>query len=497
MLMKLKRIYLSPKVFLTVNNLHKLTLTEAIAGLKNKSFTSVELTEACITQITKIDQKVKAFVTTTFDNAREQAAQADKLINERGVEVFNDYPLLGVPYACKDNFSTEGIQTTASSNILVGYKPPYESTVSKKLKNAGAVLLGKTNMDAFAHGSSTETSDFFKTKNPWDLRKVPGGSSGGSAVAVAANMCIFSIGSETAGSVRGPASWCGITGLKPTYGRVSRYGVIAMASSTDSPGVLAKSTEDAAIVLEIIAGKDSLDATSSPKQVEKYADFSNRKKITNLKIGVPKSYLEIELEEGVKKAIHESIKTFKELGATIVDIDLLDPKYSIAVYTILQRSEVSSNLARFDGIRFGSTRDSFGDEARRRMMLGAYALSSGYYDAYYSKAQKVRTLIVNDFNNAFSKVDVILGPTMPCTALNLGESDNSPMFGELMDVLAEPSAIAGLSAMSLPCGFSNDMPVGVQLIGKQFAEKELLDIAYEYQLSTDFHKKFPEVEKYV
>jgi len=344
-------------------------------------------------------------------------------------------------------------------------------------------------MDAFAHGSSTETSDFFKTKNAWDFDRVPGGSSGGSATAVAADMCIFAIGSETAGSIRLPASWCGVTGFKPSYGRVSRYGVIAMASSTDSPGPLAKTVEDCAYILNIIAGQDLNDATSSQLPVEDYIKGLNDFDIKKLKIGRAKSYFDMDLEEGLKEKVEQVLEVYKSLGAQIIDIDLMDPKYSIAVYTILQRSEVSSNLGRFDGIRYGNDRTHFGFEAKKRAMLGTYTLSAGYYDAYYSKAQKVRTIIVEDFNKAFSNVDLIVGPTTPCTAIKFGEGEKSSMFGELMDVLAEPSSIAGLSAVSLPCGLLNGLPVGIQLMGDKGKENMLLSVANKYQQATNFHKE--------
>jgi aspartyl-tRNA(Asn)/glutamyl-tRNA(Gln) amidotransferase subunit A len=474
-----------------VDNLNKLTLIQALKGLKEKEFTSRELVSSCISEIEKHDSQVEAFITLLKKEALEQAEAADKLILKKGPEVFDEHPLLGIPYACKDNYSTEGIQTTASSNILKGYIPPYESTVTGKLKKAGAILLGKTNMDAFAHGSSGETSDFMITKNPWNLGKAPGGSSAGSAAAVASDMCIFAVGSETAGSVRGPASWCGVTGLKPTYGRVSRYGLIAMASSTDSPGPLTKTAEDAALILQVLAGKDPLDATTSPKKADFYYKETKEYNLKGVKIGKPRSYFEIELEREVRDRVDSAIKQLGELGAEIVEIDLLDPKYSIAVYTILQRSEVSSNLARFDGIRYGQDRSAFGFEAKKRMMLGAYTLSAGYYDAYYAKAQRVRTLIVEDFNKAFEKVDLIAGPSMPCVALDLGESDKSPMFGELMDVLAEPSSIAGLPGISINCGFGGGMPVGLQLIGPQFAESNILGAAHGYQQNTTYHLQKP------
>lgn len=432
----------------------------------------------------------------------EKAREADKLISEKGPEIFEEKPLLGVPYACKDNFCTKGVETTVSSAILKGFIPSYESTVTKKLKEAGAVLLGKTNMDAFAHGASTETSDFFPTKNPWDTGRVPGGSSGGSAAAVAADMCVFATGSETAGSIRGPAAWCGVTGLKPSYGRVSRYGLIAMASSTDSPGPITKTVEDAALVLRVLAGKDPFDATTSPKSVPNYLAELERFDLKGLKVGKPGSFFgfsegpsKASLERGVKDAVEKGVKELEKLGAEIVEVDLMDPKYSIAVYTILQRSEVSSNLARFDGIRFGHSRDSFGFEARKRMMLGAYALSAGYYDQYYAKAQKVRTLLVEDFAKAFEKVDVLIGPCMPCVALPLGESDKDPMFGEFMDVLTEPAAIAGLTAINVPCGFSEELPVGMQIMGPMFEESKVLGAARVYQDATDWHERRPKLSK--
>ena len=469
--------------------LNQFSVAEAIEGLKQKEFSSVDLVNACFSQIEKLDEKINAFVTLTKDKALEIAEKADDEIAKKGLEAFVGKKLLGIPFACKDNFSTKGILTTASSNVLKNYIPPFESTVNKKLLNAGAILLGKTNMDAFAHGSSTETSDFFKTKNPWNLNKVPGGSSGGSAAAVASDMCTFAIGSETAGSIRGPASWCGVTGLKPSYGRVSRYGVVAMASSTDSPGPITKTAEDSALILRVIAGKDPFDATSSNMPVPNYPNDSENYPLKGIKIGKPKSYFEIELEIGVKQKVEEAIAEFKKLGAEIVEMDLLDPKYSIAVYTILQRSEVSSNLARYDGIRYGNDRSNFGFEAKKRIMLGTYALSSGYYDAYYAKAQKVRTLIVEDFNKAFEQVDLIIGPSMPCVALNLGESSKSSMFGELMDVLAEPSSIAGIPGISIPCGLSEGMPVGVQLMGKMGSELQIISAARTFQTVTSFHKE--------
>lgn len=465
-----------------------LNLQEALEGLKNKEFTSYDLTKSCISRIEKYDSKVKAFLTLNFENALTDAKAADEEIEKYGVDAFNKKPLLGIPYALKDNFSTKGIRTTASSKMLENYIPPFESTVSQKLKDAGAIMLGKTNMDAFAHGSSTETSDFLKTANPWDLERVPGGSSGGSAAAVSANMCIFSIGSETAGSIRGPASWCGVSGFKPSYGRVSRYGVVAMASSTDQPGPICKSIWDASYVLSIIAGHDINDATSVTNFVPKYYQ-TNFKDLT---IGIPKSYFDIEMDEEIKKLTLDFIEKLKELGFKTKEIDLISPKYSIGVYTIVQRSEVSSNLARLDGIRYGHTRDMFGFEAKKRMFLGAHVLSSGYHDKYYTKAQKVRTLIINDFEKAFEEVDLIVSPTMPITALKFGEGEKNPLFGEMMDVLHEGSAVSGLAAISVPIGFSKGLPVGGQLISRRIDEEKLAFAGILYQNNTDYHKKFKE-----
>ena len=472
-----------------MSKLNEMTLLQTLEGLKAGDFSSVEVTKACLARIEELDPKVKAFVTVTKDKALADAEKSDAEIAEKGESAWDAKPLLGVPFALKDNFSTDGITTTASSNVLKDYVPPFNATVTQKLFDAGAVMLGKTNMDAFAHGSSTETSDFYKTDNPWDHDRSPGGSSGGSAAAVAGNMCIFAIGSETAGSLRGPASWCGITGLKPTYGRVSRYGVVAMASSTDSPGPLTKNALDAAYVLKVIAGKDPNDATSSQEKTQDYLGKAKDFDLTGLKIGRPKSYFEIELEDGVKERVEEALEKFKELGAEIVEMDLMDPKYSIAVYTILQRSEVSSNLARLDGIRYGGPRTEFGFEAKKRMMLGAYSLSVGYYDAYYAKAQRVRTLMIEDLNKAFEEVDLIIGPTMPNVAMKLGESEKYPMFGELMDVLAEQSSIAGICGISVPCGLSEGLPVGVQLMGPMFKEDQILGAAHVFQENTEYHKE--------
>ena len=478
-----------------MKKLNELTLIEALTGLKKGNFSSVDLVNACYDSINKHNNKVQAFITIIpREKSLELAKAVDRLILSDGTEAFERKPLLGIPYSCKDVYNTIGIQTTAGSNILKGYIPPYESTVTRKLKDAGAILIAKDNQDAFGHGGSTEQSDFFTTKNPWDTSRLPGGSSGGTAAAVVSNFVIFGIGEDTGGSIRCPASWCGVTGLKPTYGRVSRYGVIAMASSTDCPGPICKSVEDIAIVMEIISGQDELDSATVNVPVEKY--FSNIEQfgVKNMKVGIAKSFFSEAMEPGVVERVNRATEIYKNLGAQIVEVDVLDPKYALAVYTIVQRSEVSSNLARFDGIRFGHSRGNFGFEAKKRMMLGAYVLSAGYYDAYYSKAQKVRTKIIENFNEVFKKVDVLLAPTLPGVAQKIGASSESPFFGELIDTLQLPASMSGIPSLALPCGFSENLPVGMQMMGPQFSEAKILQVGYAFQQATDFHKKFPSLE---
>lgn len=465
-------------------NLHDLTITSATDMLKKREISSAELTKMYLEQIEKLEPMLNAFVTITKEKAMEQAEQADKLLTEG-----RDAPLLGIPFSIKDNFSTKGIRTTASSKVLDNYIPPYSATVAEKLEKAGIVLLGKTNMDAWAHGSSTETSDYGVTHNPWNLDRLPGGSSGGAAASIASDEVLGAIGSETAGSIRLPASWCGVVGLKPTYGRISRYGVIAMASSTDSPGPITKTVSDAALVLEILAGKDSKDATTGNQQAKPYTKLLTEKR--TMTIGIADDYFN-GIDSEIAQKVMEALDVLKKQGHTIKTIELFDPKYAIDVYTILQRSEVSSNLARMDGIRFGNDRSFFRDEAERRIMLGTFALSSGYYDAYYKKTQKVRTLIIEDFKKAFESVDVIIGPTTPTTALPLGATKDNPMFGELMDVLVEPSSIAGLPGINMPVGFSKEkLPIGMQIMGKQFDEETILNLAYQYEKETNWRKEKP------
>lgn len=470
--------------------LNQLTIKETRDGLRNKKFSSVELIKACLKQIKKVEKQINAFVTVCENEALEQAKKADEQFNNLTIEQLNNYPLLGIPISIKDNFSTKGIKTTASSKILGNYFPVYDATIVEKLKNAGMILLGKTNMDAWAHGSSTETSDFGATKNPWNTGFLPGGSSGGSAASIAVNETIGSIGSETAGSIRQPASWCGVVGLKPTYGRVSRYGLIAMVSSLDCPGPITKTAEDSAILLNVLAGIDTKDATTSPKKTQDYTNNLS-KSIKGLRIGISNDYFN-GVDKEVAEKVKNAIKVLEKQGAVIKNIKLFNPQYSVSVYTIIQRAEVSSNLARYDGVRYGLNRNNFGDEAKRRIMLGTYVLSAGYHDQYYNKALKVRTIIVKDFKNAFNNVDIIVGPTCPSTALPVGSSKNHPMFGEVADILVEPSTIAGLPGMNVPCGFSkNGLPIGMQIIGNQFQESLILNVAHKYEQDAEFYKIRP------
>ena len=436
------------------------SVTELLELISAKKASLAEVNELYLSRSIKYNKKLNAYVSIN------ESAAVDTL-----------------QIAIKDNHCTKGIRTTASSRVLDQFVPEYESTVTSRLLESSISTLGKTNMDAWAHGSSTETSDYGPSMNPWDVTKMPGGSSGGSAVVVAAGLSVAAIGSETAGSIRLPASWCGVVGLKPTYGRVSRYGVVAMGSSLDCPGPMTRTVEDAAHLLQIIAGHDPYDATSSDRPVEDYKTMMKRgRKFT---LGIPHEYLE-GVPNDIKRNLLETFKIFESLGHTVKYIHLLNPTYSISDYTIIQRAEVSSNLARYDGIRYGGGRELMGQEAKRRIMLGTYTLAHGYYDAYYKKAQKVRTLIIQNFEEAFKDVDLIIGPTTPITAMTLGESAKYPFFGELMDRLAEPSSMAGLPAISIPIGLDNmDMPIGLQIIGPQFAEGLILDLAYQYERETD------------
>lgn len=471
--------------------LNELTITEAGEGLRGKKFSSVELTKACLEQLKSVEPKINAFITVCENEALDKAKWADKQLASPAGGL-NNYLLLGIPIAIKDNFCTHKVRTTAASKVLDDFIPPYDATVVHKLKEAGVVVIGKTNMDAWAHGSSTETSDYQTTRNPWNLNHLPGGSSGGSATATAADEVIASLGSETAGSIRQPSAWCGVVGLKPTYGRVSRYGLISMASSLDCPGPITKTIGDAAMLLSILAGYDPQDATSSQNPVPNYMEkLSND--IKGIRIGISEDYFE-GVDTEVQNSVKQAIKHLEGQGAQIKQVKLFEPKYAIAVYTLIQRGEVSSNLARYDGIRFGNDRSYFGEEAKRRIMLGTYILSAGYYDQYYNKAQKVRSLIVEDFKRAFQEVDLVVGPTSPSLALPVGSSKDHPMFGEMADVLVEPSTIAGLPGVSIPCGFSKQgLPIGMQIFGPQFSEEKILNLAYQYEQTTQWHTRKPKL----
>ncbi len=461
-----------------------MTILKAHKGLKNKDFSSRELTLSCLKRIEEVEDDLNAFITVTAKEALDKADEVDEKIAVGG-EIS---PLAGIPMAVKDIFCTKGIETTAGSNILKGFISPYDATVIKKLKAQNVVIIGKTNCDAFAHGSSGENSDFGPTKNPYDLERVSGGSSSGSAAAVASGEAIFAIGTDTGGSTRLPAGFCNLVGLKPTYGRVSRYGVIAMASSLDSPGPITKTVEDCALVTRVMAGQDPLDSTTSNVPVPNYdSSCGPLARFKDLKIGVPKEYFQEGIEPEVGKLVRGAIEKFEELGAKIVEISLPHTKYGVATYALTCHPEVSSNLARYDGIRFGHQRESFGEEAKRRIMLGTFALSSGYYDQYYQKAQKVRTLIKRDFDEAFKKVDVIITPTSPTVPFKLGEKTEDPLKMYLSDIFMVPVNLAGIPALNLPCGFvetsGKKLPVGMQIIGPQFSEELLFRTGYSYEQS--------------
>jgi len=464
--------------------LTKITVKKAALALKDKKVSSKELTSLAFEQIEKLEPRIGAFLTLTKEIAERQAEKVDKLIaNNQEIG-----PLAGIPMGIKDIIVTKDIRTTAGSKILSDFIPPYSATVHEKLNNAGAVLIGKTNLDEFAMGASTENSAYKITKNPWNLDRVPGGSSGGSAVSVAADMVFYSLGSDTGGSIRQPASFCGVVGLKPTYGRVSRYGLMALASSLDQIGSFTKSVEDCALILSAISGRDENDATSVDKDVPDYTRFLNSD-VRGVKLGVPKEYFGDGIASQVKDTVRRAITRLESLGAKVVDISLPRSKEAIAVYYLILPSEASANLARFDGIRFGKTREEFGPEVKRRIMLGTYALSSGYYDAYYLKAAKVRTLIYKEFENAFEKVDVIVGPTSPVLPFKIGERVDDPLQMYLADILTVPVNLAGLPGMSIPCGLVSGLPVGLQIIANHWQEAKIFNVAYAYEQNFPFLEK--------
>ncbi len=471
--------------------LNQLTIKEAQEGLRKKKFSSVELVRACLAQIKKHDKKIDAFITVCEKEALEEAGKADKLFDKQQT-TNNKQSLLGIPIGVKDLYLTKGIKTTAGSKVLDDYLPQYDATVVKRLREAGAIILGKTNLDAWAHGSSGENSDYGVTRNPWSLTHVPGGSSSGSAAALAANMCLASTGTDTGGSIRLPASFCNLVGLKPTYGRVSRYGIVAMASSLDSIGHFSQTVFDAALILNITAGKDDFDATTPKKEVPDYTKEIGRG-IKGLKIGIPSEYFGDGLDKGVKRVAEEAIKKIEELGGRFIKISLPHTQYALAVYYIIQPSEVSSNLARYDGIRYGFLRERFADEAKRRIMLGTFALSAGYYEAYYQKAMRVRTLIKEDFEKAFEKVDLIIAPISPTPPFKIGEKVNDPLKMYLSDVLTVTANIAGIPGLSVPAGFVGGLPVGIQFLGPQFSEELLFQVGHAYEQATDWHQRRPEL----
>ena len=486
--------------------LSRLTIAEASRRLRDGSVTSVDLTQACIDRIEAVDAKINAVVCKTFDRALEHAKKIDASPSEGRTA------LAGIPYLNKDVFCEEGVPSTVASNVLRGglhgkdYIPPFDSTTTRKLKEAGAVSLGHANTDEFVMGSSTESSCYGTSKNPWDTTRVPGGSSGGSAAGVAADEAIFATGTDTGGSIRQPAALTGTTGLKVTYGRVSRYGVIAMTSSLDTIGPICKTAEDCAIVLEAIAGHDPLDATTPDVAVPSYSKLLEGS-MKGMKIGIPTEYFAEGLHPEVAASVKDAVKAYEEMGATVVDLSLPHTKYGVATYYVLCPCEVSSNLARYDGVRYGSAGSpqapqslveyyeqvrsgGFGAEVKRRIMIGTHALSAGYYDAYYRQAQKIRTLVLQDFTEAFKKVDLLVTPTTPNPAFAIGSKTNDPVTMYMEDVCTIPASLAGVPALSLPCGFTKDgLPIGLQIIGPAFEEAKVLMAGHQYQKQTDWHSR--------
>ncbi|MBV2121230.1 MAG: Asp-tRNA(Asn)/Glu-tRNA(Gln) amidotransferase subunit GatA [Candidatus Thiodiazotropha taylori] len=481
--------------------MHKKTIVELAAGLKAGEFSSVELTGHFLERIERLDGNINAFITTTAEQALAEAAAADEKLKAGDAG-----PLTGIPIVQKDIFCTQGVKTSCGSRMLDNFISPYDATVVTKLKQAGVVTLGKANMDEFAMGSSNETSFYGNVHNPWDRERVPGGSSGGSAAAVAARMAAAATGTDTGGSIRQPAALCGITGLKPTYGRISRFGMIAFASSLDQAGPMTASAEDAALMLQAMAGFDPRDSTSADHPIPDYSATLNDS-LAGLKIGLPKEYFEEGLDEGVRSSIEAALEVYKGLGAEVVEISLPNSAMAVPTYYVVAPAECSSNLSRFDGARFGyrcedpkdledlykrSRGEGFGAEVKRRIMIGTYALSAGYYDAYYLKAQKTRHLISDDFKQAFEQVDVIMGPATPAPAFKLGEKTDDPVTMYLNDIYTIAANLAGLPGLSMPVQPVNGLPVGLQLIGNYFAEAKLLNVAHKFQQETGWHRLIPE-----
>ena len=492
-----------------MSNYHSKTVTELSAMLQAGEVSSVELTQYFLDRIKNSDDKLNSFITVCEEQALAQAKQSDEKLKAGNAPV-----LTGVPIAHKDIFCTEGVKTSCASKMLDNFISPYDATVVKNMRDAGVVMLGKTNMDEFAMGSSNETSFYGAVKNPWNLKAVPGGSSGGSAAAVSARLAPAATGTDTGGSIRQPAAFCGITGLKPTYGRVSRFGMIAFASSLDQAGPMGQSASDCALLLNAMAGFDVKDSTSIEKEVPDYS-ASLDKPLTGLRIGLPKEYFSHQdggMDAGVEAAIKAALQQYKTMGAELIDIELPNSNLSVPAYYVVAPAECSANLSRFDGVRYGyrcenpkdlndlytrSRGEAFGAEVQRRIMVGAYALSSGYYDAYYLKAQQLRHLISDDFKKAFAKVDVIMAPATPETAFNIGEKTDDPISMYLSDIYTIAVNLAGIPAMSVPVGFASSssgesMPVGMQIMGNYFEEAKLLNVAHQYQQQTDWHKQMPE-----
>lgn len=480
--------------------LNELTIAEVRRLLDNREVRPREVLDDVYGRIDEVEDRIKAYITVTRENGYAMAADAEQAILGNRASL-----LTGIPVAVKDNLCTKGVLTTCASKILHNFIPPYESTATGKLKEQRYLLVGKTNLDEFAMGSSTENSRFHTTRNPWDVERVPGGSSGGSAAAVAAGECIAALGSDTGGSIRQPASLCGVVGLKPTYGRVSRYGLVAYASSLDQIGPLTKTVEDSAILLSAIAGHDPFDSTSAPVEVPDFARVLGQE-IKGMRIGVPKEYFTGGMDREVADAVYAAIRKLESLGAMLVEVSLPHTGYAVATYYILATSEASSNLARYDGVKYGfraegkdlmemyrNTRaQGFGAEVKRRIMLGTYALSSGYYEAYYKKGQQARTLIRQDFEKAFEQVDVIVTPTSPGAAFRIGEKATDPLQMYLSDIFTISANLAGVPAISVPCGFTaGGLPVGLQIIGKHFDEEAILKVAYAYEQSTEWHARRP------
>ena len=482
--------------------LHELTIGELTKKLASKEVSSREAMQACLDRIDEVDEKINAFISLDREDALGQADAADTALAKGASHT--EQPLLGVPVSLKDIFCVKGQPANSASKILGDFRSPYDGSVVQKLKQAGAIIFGRVNMDEFAMGSSTENSAFGRTCNPWDLDRVPGGSSGGCAASVVAQECFGSIGTDTGGSIRQPSALCGCVGVKPTYGRVSRFGVIAFASSLDQVGPIARNVHDSANLLGAIAGHDPKDSTSVPIEVPNYVEGLDGN-LDGIKLGLPKEFLGAGIDPDVQSIFETAVKHYEELGAEIQEISLPHTEYGVATYYILATAEASANLARFDGIRYGdrvegddpfslycNTRGKgFGDEVKRRIILGTYVLSSGYYDAYYIRAQKVRSLIKQDFDQALDKVDALITPTVPYTAFKAGEKTDDPLQMYLSDIFTISCNLTGTCGVSLPCGFTSSpkLPVGLQLLGKPFGEQELLKIAYAYEQSTPWHKE--------